>query len=94
MGDPYDNFTTKHPEIWMMYQLYDLCRLKDFKVIRMPDPMKKDKGGEILKQIHWPLGLATLPGPGGIEDQRNIDISLFHAFKRGEEQGAIRSLLK
>lgn len=91
MGKSIQRKREANPYVAELYDEYLLCRTTVFHTLRKPTG-KKD-GSEKLVMVIWPSGFSILPNPGGLNDQSYIVAKLFAAFRRGEEQGQLRSVM-
>ncbi len=92
MGKNVDRKRQADPDIARLYDEYLICREVQFFSFRRPTGRKD--GSEKQVTVLWPTGFSILPRPGGLENQDYFTMRLFAAFRRGEEQGQIRSMMR
>ena len=92
MGKNIDRKLENDPLLAKLYEDYLLCRETQFFSFRRPTGRKD--GSEKIVTVLWPTGFSMLPNQGGLEDQSYFTMKIFAAFRRGEEQGQIRAMMR
>jgi hypothetical protein len=89
-GTKQDKLLRDNPILQLLWEEYDLCRVKQFVIFKRPKKFSKTK--EEFCVIEYPTGLGLLPHPGGVADQNYMKMRIFAAFLRGERMGCGRIL--